>query len=160
MDLLTTTDGSFTWTEFEAAYWRSQDSFEDGDETGLFYQLSADSEKSASVREGDTILFPNRRCFDSDYSELWRDDVWTGKGGKLENANPPFCNNEDYELKPRTWRYGGSSANSERSLFPMATRTRAEALARSNSAYFISIIIVQWADLMICKTRVRSLFEL
>ncbi len=30
---------------------------------------------------------------------------------------------------------------------------------RSNSAYFISIIIVQWADLMICKTRIRSLFE-
>lgn len=36
---------------------------------------------------------------------------------------------------------------------------RVQALAHSNSAYFISIIIVQWADLMICKTRIRSLFE-
>eukprot|EP00488_Nonionellina_sp_1-RS-2012_P000734 TRINITY_DN11_c0_g1_i1.p1 TRINITY_DN11_c0_g1~~TRINITY_DN11_c0_g1_i1.p1 ORF type:complete len:129 (+),score=37.36 TRINITY_DN11_c0_g1_i1:104-490(+) len=45
------------------------------------------------------------------------------------------------------------------SLFPMQTRTRVEALSRSNSAYFISIIVVQWADLMICKTRIRSLFE-
>merc|ERR1719356_1466156 len=32
-------------------------------------------------------------------------------------------------------------------------------LRRSNTAYFVTIIIVQWADLMICKTRVRSLFE-
>ena len=41
----------------------------------------------------------------------------------------------------------------------MQTRTRVESLAMSNSAYFISIIVVQWADLMICKTRIRSLFE-
>merc|ERR1711893_440223 len=41
----------------------------------------------------------------------------------------------------------------------MQTRTRDEALRRSNTAYFIDIIVVQWADLMICKTRMRSLFE-
>jgi sodium/potassium-transporting ATPase subunit alpha len=53
----------------------------------------------------------------------------------------------------------GSDEMYSRNLFPMQTRTRVEALARSNSAYFISIIVVQWADLMICKTRIRSLFE-
>jgi len=158
LELLETTDGSFNWTTFEDTYWKSEDAFVDGDETGLFYQLSEDTAKSESAVG--TILFPNRRCFDTDYSELWREDTWTGNGGKLDNAKPPFCNNDDFDVKPRTWRYDDdSSPNSERSLFPMATRTRAESLARSNSAYFISIIIVQWADLMICKTRVRSLFE-
>merc|ERR1712083_595769 len=44
-------------------------------------------------------------------------------------------------------------------LFPISMTDRNFALRRSNTAYFITIIIVQWADLMICKTRVRSLFE-
>merc|ERR1719367_416697 len=44
-------------------------------------------------------------------------------------------------------------------LFPITMTDRNYALRRSNTAYFITIIIVQWADLMICKTRVRSLFE-
>merc|ERR1712188_51690 len=43
-------------------------------------------------------------------------------------------------------------------MFPMTMNDRADILARSNTAYFISIIIVQWADLMICKTRIKSLF--
>jgi len=45
------------------------------------------------------------------------------------------------------------------SIFPFQENDRYVALAKSNTAYFISIIIVQWADLMICKTRSRSLFE-
>lgn len=45
------------------------------------------------------------------------------------------------------------------SLFPMQQNDRNEMLIKSNTAYFISIIVVQWADLMICKTRARSLFE-
>merc|ERR1712083_514358 len=44
-------------------------------------------------------------------------------------------------------------------LFPISMTDRNFALRRSNTAYFITIIIVQWADLMICKTRIRSLFE-
>lgn len=44
-------------------------------------------------------------------------------------------------------------------IFPMSHKDRHDALMKSNTAYFISIIIVQWADLMICKTRSRSLFE-
>merc|ERR1711973_886293 len=60
---------------------------------------------------------------------------------------------------------GGHTLSSENSdveygtLFPMTMTDRYFALRRSNTAYFISIIVVQWADLMICKTRVRSLFE-
>jgi hypothetical protein len=45
------------------------------------------------------------------------------------------------------------------SIYPMQMLDRHTALASSNTAYFISIIVVQWADLMICKTRSRSLFE-
>merc|ERR1712167_14354 len=32
-----------------------------------------------------------------------------------------------------------------------------EALANAQAAYFVSIVIVQWADLLICKTRWNSL---
>jgi len=53
----------------------------------------------------------------------------------------------------------GQTAEGTNSLYPISQYTRREALAQSNTAYFISIIIVQWADLMICKTRTRSLFE-
>merc|ERR1719284_126241 len=45
------------------------------------------------------------------------------------------------------------------SIYPMQMHDRVNALRNSNTAYFISIIIVQWGDLMICKTRSRSLFE-
>jgi len=45
------------------------------------------------------------------------------------------------------------------SIYPMQMLDRRNALRSANTAYFISIIVVQWADLMICKTRSRSLFE-
>jgi len=45
------------------------------------------------------------------------------------------------------------------SIYPMQMYDRVVALEAANTAYFISIIVVQWADLMICKTRSRSLFE-
>merc|ERR1719220_824074 len=63
----------------------------------------------------------------------------------------PLCDGEGYNLTPGK----GHMA----SIFPMQQTTRVNALAKSNTAYFISIIVVQWADLMICKTRARSLFE-
>merc|ERR1719194_37505 len=44
-------------------------------------------------------------------------------------------------------------------MFPISMTDRQFILRQSNTAYFISIIVVQWADLMICKTRIRSLFE-
>jgi len=54
---------------------------------------------------------------------------------------------------------GLTPSSTQNAIFPFQHRDRADALAKSNTAYFISIIIVQWADLMICKTRSRSLFE-
>jgi sodium/potassium-transporting ATPase subunit alpha len=36
---------------------------------------------------------------------------------------------------------------------------REKALNRAQTAYFISIVVVQWADLLICKTRILSLFQ-
>merc|ERR1711941_93991 len=53
----------------------------------------------------------------------------------------------------------GSTLDGTNSLFPVVLGDRTEALFQGNSAYFISIIVVHWADLMICKTRMRSLFE-
>jgi sodium/potassium-transporting ATPase subunit alpha len=158
---------TMTWSDFETTFWKSSEGHQDTSgnvkKYGLFQQLSYDSAKSEN--SASTILFPTRRCYDEDYSELWRE--FTDSAGdkyELDNARPPFCNADPYDFKPRTFKYGSSDANDatpkgERSLFPMNTRTRVEALAASNSAYFISIIIVQYADLMICKTRIRSLFE-
>jgi len=147
MDLLNDEE-ALTWEQFETNYWRSQEA------DGLFALMSEMT--MHSVNSAGHILFPNRRCFAEDFSSLWRTDA---EGNKLENAPPPFCD-LDYDFKPRTMKYSeGASGDNLRSLFPMQTRTRVESLAMSNSAYFISIIVVQWADLMISKTRIRSLFE-
>jgi hypothetical protein len=163
MDMLTDPD-ALTWDDFEANYWKSNPLANYPCDESLFCSLSTDTQHS--VNAADVILFPTRRCFGEDYSELWRekDEVFAGLSvsGKLNNMAPPFCNADasTYEFKPRTYPYSeGVTGDGLRSLFPMQTRTRAEALAMSNSAYFISIIVVQWADLMICKTRIRSLFE-
>eukprot|EP00010_Vexillifera_abyssalis_P003534 CAMPEP_0201560314 /NCGR_PEP_ID=MMETSP0173_2-20130828/78202_1 /ASSEMBLY_ACC=CAM_ASM_000268 /TAXON_ID=218659 /ORGANISM="Vexillifera sp., Strain DIVA3 564/2" /LENGTH=1044 /DNA_ID=CAMNT_0047974759 /DNA_START=43 /DNA_END=3174 /DNA_ORIENTATION=- len=36
---------------------------------------------------------------------------------------------------------------------------RREALRQAQTAYFVSIVVVQWADLCICKTRMLSMFQ-
>ena len=118
---------AITWTQWEEYFWRSEDAVTGaaGGTDGLFYMLSKDSSKSES--SSGTILFPSRRCFDADYSEIWREDA---NGDKYDNANPPFCNNEDYDYKPRTYPYLEDSTPTnletygELSLFPMETRTR------------------------------------
>merc|ERR1712190_5206 len=154
--------GAMTWDDFEADYWRSVDYADPENEadrvtsaTSLFGRLSEDT--FHSVNNANKVLFPNRRCWETDYTSMIDHSVLT------KDTVPPFCNVDAYEDKPRTFKLSsGTAANpqfSNNNLFPMQTRTRVEALARSNSAYFISIIIVQWADLMICKTRIRSLFE-
>jgi len=162
VDLADVLDGTtpMTWTDFDANIWMSDESA-----SGLFYRLSVDTAKSEAA--SGMILFPNRRCYDVKTEVTfpsWREGVDCPNTDECNNAAPPFCNFADYEYKPRTYQYSeetfaASDEHGMRSLFPMQTRTRIEALARSNTAYFISIIIVQWADLMICKTRIRSLFE-
>lgn len=39
----------------------------------------------------------------------------------------------------------------------MSRMMQREALAHAQTAYFVAIVIVQWADLMICKTRMNSI---
>jgi hypothetical protein len=147
-----------TWASFETNYWRSVDyttGAANPTAESLFGRLSVDTFKS--INNADMVLFPNRRCWDYDYTSMTDHTVLN------DDQVPPFCNVVDYPIKPRTNRISSGTETvpnfSNNSLFPMETRTRVEALARSNSAYFISIIVVQWADLMICKTRIRSLFE-
>ena len=83
-----------------------------------------------------TNLYKTRPCFEKDYSK--------------DNHKFAYCDNDKRIARTK---------EGDNSLFPMQMRDRTEALARANTAYFISIIVVQWADLMICKTRKRSLFE-
>jgi len=151
------TPGAMDWDTFEANYWQSVDYTlgVETAETSLFGRLS--EETFHSINGNDVVLFPNRRCWDTDYTSMVK------HSGLTKDTVPPFCNVDDYDGKPRTFKLSSGTeavpGYSNNNLFPMQTRTRVEALARSNSAYFISIIIVQWADLMICKTRIRSLFE-
>merc|ERR1719174_480337 len=37
--------------------------------------------------------------------------------------------------------------------------TRVEILYKAQTAFLVSIVVAQWADVLICKTRERSLFE-
>ena len=110
--------------------------------------------------------YENRPCqLDEDHSNEYSD---------FTSKTPVLCNKYDHELKPKTYSTFPTNGNTPDggkinannitrtnaySLFPMQIEQRTVALAQSNSAYFISIIIVQWADLMICKTRENSLFE-
>merc|ERR1712156_149264 len=66
-------------------------------------------------------------------------------------AGKQLCNNDGINLS--------IGQGHPASIYPFQHQDRVNALAKSNTAYFISIIVVQWADLMICKTRSRSLFE-
>jgi len=138
-----------TWEQFEALYWKSEN---ESDEASMFGYLSQRTYHAINAQG--TVLYPTRFCFDEDYAMFYTDG---------ENMPPPFCNVEGNEYQPRTFEYTSKDDLGrdigQRSLFPMQTRARVEALGRSNSAYFISIIVVQWADLMICKTRVKSLFD-
>eukprot|EP00479_Gromia_sphaerica_P001930 TRINITY_DN1225_c0_g1_i4.p1 TRINITY_DN1225_c0_g1~~TRINITY_DN1225_c0_g1_i4.p1 ORF type:complete len:335 (+),score=75.99 TRINITY_DN1225_c0_g1_i4:54-1007(+) len=43
--------------------------------------------------------------------------------------------------------------------YPMYWTYRVNALMFAQTSYFISIIVVQWADLLICKTRIKSIYD-
>jgi len=91
-------------------------------------------------------------CLAFDGPETWR--YWDARNRDCTMIAP--CLDDNQEM-------GGHTLSTEdtvyRTLFPLSMTDRDYALRQSNTAYFISIIVVQWADLMICKTRVRSLFE-
>eukprot|EP00488_Nonionellina_sp_1-RS-2012_P000741 TRINITY_DN11_c0_g1_i7.p1 TRINITY_DN11_c0_g1~~TRINITY_DN11_c0_g1_i7.p1 ORF type:complete len:202 (+),score=56.39 TRINITY_DN11_c0_g1_i7:103-708(+) len=118
---------ALNWDTFESDYWQSDNTTENYDEnTSLFYLFASESFHSL-VASSNTILFPNRRCEQTDYSSYYREL----NGVDIPDVPPPFCNVDAYNEKPRTHMYPAKT-----SLFPMQTRTRVEALSRSNSAYF------------------------
>jgi len=98
-------------------------------------------------------LWPSREC--------WREDPEPNSFPSKSEGNEdyygnavPFCT--DWNEDAHSYSTDKKTKNS---LFPMWLWDRTVVLRKANSAYFLSIIIVQWADLMICKTRIRSLFE-
>merc|ERR1712166_1388367 len=57
---------------------------------------------------------------------------------------------------------GGPTRPTRNNLFPnmvLDYDTRVECLKKSQTSYLFSIIVVQWADLIICKTRVMSTLQ-
>lgn len=88
------------------------------------------------------------------------DTAWDSKGNTTWVA---YCNKKNDEFlqmscESSTDDFSKQAVGRGKNMFPMVMNDRADILARGNTAYFISIIIVQWADLMICKTRIKSLF--
>ena len=56
----------------------------------------------------------------------------------------------------------GAKPEEDDDLFPnfvLDRATRVECLKKSQTSYLFSIIVVQWADVIICKTRVMSVFQ-
>jgi len=126
---------------------------------------------------GTTVLhtserYENRYCSNEDYHDFldtpgadtnWADGDITNDpfsavraiiskryaGTDFENVE--LCNSQGEQIT-----IGNGHAAS---IYPFQMFDRRNALRSANTAYFISIIVVQWADLMICKTRSRSLFE-
>lgn len=66
----------------------------------------------------------------------------------------------DYGYPPWTLFFMGDSWNNENVIIGgKGTTFRNQVLAQAQSAYFAAIIIVQWTDLLISKTRTDSLFR-
>merc|ERR1712176_886313 len=68
-------DASMDWDNFEQNYWRSVDYASRDDplidataENSIFGRLSEDSQHTKN--SNDVILFPNRRCWDQDYTSM------------------------------------------------------------------------------------------
>jgi len=104
----------------------------------------------------------NIDCDEFNTTDTW--EYWKSANGACSTLNNCYNVDKDDELSvktrgPMAGGKTGQTAKGVNSIYPIDQNTRRRALAEGNTAYFISIIIVQWADLMICKTRTRSLFE-
>lgn len=101
-------------------------------------------------------------CDEFNTTGTW--EYWNPDNEACSTLNNCYNVDKDDELSVTTTgpMAGGKTGQTRpgvNSIYPIDQNTRRRALAEGNTAYFISIIIVQWADLMICKTRTRSLFE-
>lgn len=93
-----------------------------------------------------------------------------GAGSWVTNAQSDYGSN-DYENNPENWPYTwgckyGSLKPGKECKYPDMEFTgdnpcykSSEALGHAQTAAFISIVIVQWADLIICKTRKLSIYH-
>jgi len=132
--------------------------------------------KSKPVTDDGVVLhtsdrYENRYCDRTDYHKEmdmdgydndWSDGVDGDELGAVNAIITKRYKGTDFQDRKLCDHFGekitvgGGHANS---IYPFQMHDRVTALRSSNTAYFISIIIVQWGDLMICKTRSRSLFE-
>merc|ERR1711988_383939 len=87
-------------------------------------------------------------------------DAWTKD---LEDASDkPVIIPKDTSMMygPATMHYNGNTYDlHECNIKNGNCQNPSEALAHAQCAYFISIIVVQWADILACKTRTLSLLE-
>jgi len=66
----------------------------------------------------------------------------------------------DYGIHPNSLLGNGIDWDEDELVISgVGSLAREEALAHAQTAYFVSIVVVQWADLLICKTRKLSLFQ-
>jgi sodium/potassium-transporting ATPase subunit alpha len=106
-------------------------------------------EGSTSVVETVDNTTTMYRCA-NDTTKLADPKAWDGAGcnrdwGAEGNLILTECNIPNYELNAP---YAGNPCHNPE-----------EALRHAQCAFFISIIVVQWADLMICKTRFLSIYH-
>jgi len=92
-------------------------------------------------------LYYDRPCMTTDYNNGYYPFC-----GPYSNLNVTDVNIYDYGKKPRT-------PVSQNAFFPMQMKDRQNALSKSNTAFFVAIVVVQIADLLVCKTRLLSYFE-
>lgn len=123
------------------------------------------------MKVGTSERYENRYCDEEDYhTEKDMKGADSNWGNGVDGDNLGAVNVLINKLQEGTSFQGTQLCNAEgkkitlggghpNSIYPYQMNDRTNALRASNTAYFISIIIVQWGDLMICKTRSRSLFE-
>lgn len=75
-----------------------------------------------------------------------------------------FTFSDNFKPDPNDWVDQATSAGRRKGTDPFPNHvldypTRMEMLKKAQTSYLFSIIVVQWADVIICKTRVLSLFQ-
>eukprot|EP00360_Condylostoma_magnum_P001963 CAMPEP_0168317496 /NCGR_PEP_ID=MMETSP0210-20121227/25698_1 /TAXON_ID=40633 /ORGANISM="Condylostoma magnum, Strain COL2" /LENGTH=228 /DNA_ID=CAMNT_0008317509 /DNA_START=2814 /DNA_END=3497 /DNA_ORIENTATION=- len=89
------------------------------------------------------------------------------KADEFEGVRVDWITPDDGELDLRVWFYGYDDDEWSDCRFPGKESWvtddevcyTTEALRHAQCAYFVSIVVVQWADILICKTRKLSIYQ-
>jgi sodium/potassium-transporting ATPase subunit alpha len=121
-----------------------------------YNSIQSDGTKAEFISARDEPSNPLRYILTSADEQLF--DLYCTSGDFNENQSYGFQNRGAFESDDKAPVGAFYWWNGERQLWPN-TDFQQNALQYAQTAYFVSIVVVQWADLLIAKTRKLSIFQ-